>query len=74
MPVVSLRFAFPGGAALDPQGKRRHRRAGLRDARRRRRPVRYRRLSSKLDDLAGELRFAAGHDEFDGSLRVLKTI
>ena len=29
-------------------------------------------ITGKLDDLAGELRFAAGHDEFEGSLKVLK--
>lgn len=72
VPVVSLRFAFPGGAALDPAGRDGtaslvtgllDEGAGPYDT------VAYHR---KLDDLAVELRFAAGHDEFDGSLKVLK--
>ena len=72
VPVVSLRFAFPGGAALDPAGRDGtaslvsgllDEGAGPYDT------VAYHR---KLDDLAAELRFAAGHDEFDGSLKVLK--
>jgi zinc protease len=71
LPVVSLRFAFAGGAALDPAGKDGtaamaaallDEGAGPYDN------VAYR---HRLDDLAAELRFSAGHDEFDGSLRVL---
>ena len=72
VPVVSLRFAFPGGAALDPAGRdgtaalisgMLDEGAGPYDT------VAFHR---KLDDLSAELRFAAGHDEFDGSLKVLK--
>jgi zinc protease len=72
VPVVTLRFAFPGGAALDPAGKGGtaalvaallDEGAGPYDT------VAYHR---RLDDLAGQLRFSAGQDEFDGSLRSLK--
>ena len=72
VPVVSLRFAFPGGAALDPAGRDGtgglvsgllDEGAGSYDT------VAFHR---KLDDVAAELRFAASHDEFDGSLKVLK--
>jgi zinc protease len=72
VPVVTLRFAIPGGAALDPAGKEGtaamaaallDEGAGAYDS------LAYHR---RLDDLAGELSFAAGHDEFGGSLRMLK--
>ena len=72
VPVVTLRFSFPGGAALDPAGKggtaamvagMLDEGAGPYDT------VAYHR---RLDDLAGQLRFSAGQDEFDGSLRSLK--
>ena len=70
-PIVALRFAFRGGAALDPMGKE-----GLADL-----------VSSLLDEGAGELdsqafqrrledmamtlRFDAGYDTFGGRLRTL---
>jgi zinc protease len=72
IPVVTLRFAFPGGAALDPPDKEGtasmvaallDEGAGAYDS------IAY---HARLDDLAGELGFAAGHDEFGGSLRMLK--
>ena len=72
IPVATLRFAVPGGAALDPPGKEGtaamaaallDEGAGPYDS------IAYHR---RLDDLAGELDFAAGHDEFGGSLRMLK--
>ncbi len=72
IPVVTLRFAFPGGAALDRPGKEGtasmaaallDEGAGPYDS------IAYHR---RLEDLAGELRFTAGHDEFAGSLRMLK--
>jgi zinc protease len=72
IPVVTLRFAMPGGAALDPPGKEGtaamaasllDEGAGAYDG------VAYHR---RLDDLAGELSFSAGQDEFGGSLRMLK--
>src|SRR5207248_11036738 len=73
VPVVTIRFAFPGGAALDPAGKGGtasmvasllDEGAGPYDT------VAFHR---RLDDLAGELRFSAGQDEFNGSLRSLKS-
>jgi zinc protease len=72
IPVVTLRFAVPGGAALDPQGKEGtaalaaallDEGAGPYDS------IAYHR---RLDDLAGELNFTASQDEFGGSLRMLK--
>jgi zinc protease len=72
IPVVTVRFAFPGGAALDPPGKGGtawmaasllDEGAGPYDT------VIYHQL---LDDLAGELRFSVGHDTFGGGLRMLK--
>ena len=72
MPIVTLGFAFPGGAALDPAGKEGtasmaaalfDEGAGTYDS------TEYHR---RLDELAGELEFAAGQDELSGSLRMLK--
>jgi zinc protease len=72
IPVVTLRFAFPGGAALDPAGKGGvasivsallDEGAG---------PYDTNAFHARLDDLAGQLRFDAGQDEFSGSLRMLK--
>ena len=70
--VVTLRFAFPGGAALDPPGKGGtaamaasllDEGAGPYDT------IIYHQL---LSDLSGELRLSVGHDWFSGSLRMLK--
>jgi zinc protease len=70
--VVTLRFAFPGGAALDQPGRGGtaamtaallDEGAGPYDT------VQY---HQRLDDLAGELSFSAGHESFDGGLRMLK--
>ncbi|TMK30979.1 MAG: insulinase family protein, partial [Alphaproteobacteria bacterium] len=72
VPVVTIRFAFAGGAALDPVGKGGaasmvasllDEGAGPYDS------LAFRR---RIDDLAGQLRFSAAQDEFDGSLRSLK--
>src|SRR5438067_2726346 len=72
VPVVTIRFAFAGGAALDPAEKGGtasmvasllDEGAGPYDG-----PAFHRRL----DDLAGQLRFSAAQDEFNGSLRSLK--
>jgi len=72
IPIVTLSFAFPGGAALDPAGKEGtasmatalfDEGAGNYDS------TQYHR---RLDELAGELEFAAGHDQVSGSLRMLK--
>jgi zinc protease len=72
VPVVSLRFAFAGGAALDPAGKdgTAALAAGLLDEGAG--PYDTVAFHRKLDDFAAEMRFAAGHDEFEGSLKVLK--
>jgi zinc protease len=72
VPVVSLRFALPGGAALDPVGRDGAAAlvSGLLDEGAG--PYDTIGFHRKLDDLAVELRFAAGHDEFDGSIKVLK--
>jgi len=72
LPVVTLRFAFPGGAALDPAGKGGtaaiaasllDEGAGPYDT------IIYHQL---LSDLSGELHFSVGHDWLTGSLRMLK--
>ena len=72
IPVVTLSFAFKGGAALDPAGKEGtasmaaalfDEGAGTYDSKA------YHR---RLDELAGELEMAAGQDELSGSLRMLK--
>lgn len=72
IPVVTLRFAFVGGASLDPPQKDGtaalaasllDEGAGGYDA------VAFHR---RTDELAAEMSFSAGHDEFEGSLRTLK--
>jgi len=73
LPVVSIRFTFPGGAALDPPG-----RGGLaamatalldEGAG----PYDTAAFKTRLEDLVADLRFEAGRDEIGGSLRSLKT-
>ncbi len=72
IPIVTLSFAFPGSAALDPAGKEGtasmvaellDEGAGSYDS------AAYHR---RLEELAGELQFSAGQDELTGSLRMLK--
>jgi zinc protease len=72
IPIVTISFDFPGGAALDPAGKEGtaamaaalfDEGAGDYDS------TAYHR---RLGELAGELEFAAGHDQLSGSLRMLK--
>jgi len=72
LPVVTLRFSFPGGASLDATGK-----AGtawmtgaLLDEGAG--PYQTALFHQLMADLAGELRFSVGHDSFGGSLRMLK--
>jgi zinc protease len=72
IPVVTLRFAFPGGAALDPADK-----GGLASMvsamlDEGAGPYDTNAFHDRLEDLAGQLRFDAGQDEFSGSLRMLK--
>ena len=72
IPIVTLSFAFPGGAALDPAGKEgtASMAAGLLDegAGSYDNTAYHRRLG----ELAGELEFSAGQDQLTGSLRMLK--
>jgi zinc protease len=72
VPVVTIRFAFPGGAALDPAGKggTASMVASLLDEGAG--PYDSLAFHTRLDDLAGQLRFSAAQDGFDGSLRSLK--
>jgi zinc protease len=72
IPIVTLRFAFAGGANLDPPGKEGT--AALTAALLDEGAGPYDNVAfhRRLDELAGELNFSAGHDEFDGTLRMLK--
>jgi len=72
VPVVTIRFAFAGGAALDAVGKggAASMVASLLDEGAG--PYDSLAFHRRLDDLAGQLRFSAAQDEFDGSLRTLK--
>lgn len=71
VPVVSLSFAFAGGAALDPTGKegRAALVAGLLDQGAG--ELETAAFSTALRDRAVSLSFGAGRDEFTGSLRML---
>src|SRR5882762_10348267 len=72
LPVVSIRFAFPGGAALDPAGKGglAALAASLLDEGAG--PYDTAAFKTRLEDLVIDLRFDAGRDEIGGSLRTLK--
>src|SRR5437667_4364605 len=72
LPVVSIRFAFPGGAALDPAGKGglAALAASLLDEGAG--PYDTAAFKTRLEDLVIDLRFEAGRDEIGGSLRTLK--
>jgi zinc protease len=72
LPIVTLRFAFLGGASLDPPGK--DGTAALAAALLDEGAGGYDTIAfhRRLDELAAEMSFAAGHDEFDGTLRVLR--
>lgn len=72
VPIVTLRFAFPGGAAVDPAGK-----GGLagmvadlldEGAG----PYDSTAYHARLEELGGYLNLSAGQDDFTGSLRMLK--
>jgi zinc protease len=73
LPVVAIRFAFPGGAALDPAGKGGLAAmvASLLDEGAG--PYDTAAFKARLEDLVIELRFEASRDEIGGSLRSLKT-
>jgi zinc protease len=72
LPVVAMRFAFPGGAALDPPGKGglAAMAAALLDEGAG--PYDTEAFKTRLEDLITDLRFSAGRDEIGGSLRALK--
>ena len=72
LPIVAVRFAFPGGAALDPPGKGglATMAAGLLDEGAG--PYDAAAFKTRLEDFAIEMRFAADRDELGGSLRTLK--
>ena len=71
VPVVTIRFAFPGGAALDPAGKSGTASMVASMLDEGAGPYDHAEFHRRLDDLAGQLRFSAAQDEFDGSLRSL---
>ena len=73
IPIVTLRFAFVGGASLDPPGREGtaalasdllDEGAGAYDTTA---------FHRRLDELAAEMSFSAGHDEFEGTLRMLRS-
>ena len=72
IPVVTLRFTFAGGASLDPPGK--DGTAALAASLLDEGAGEYDTTAfhRRLDELAAEMSFSAGHDEFDGTLRMLK--
>src|SRR5262249_17184566 len=72
VPVVTIRFAFAGGAALDSAGKggTASMVASLLDEGAG--PYDSLAFHRRLDSLPAQLRFSAAQDEFNGSLRSLK--
>lgn len=72
LPVVSIRFALPGGAALDPPGKGglAAMAAALLDEGAG--PYDSAAFKTRLEDIAADLRFAAGRDELGARFRSLK--
>jgi zinc protease len=73
LPIVALRFAFPGGAALDPAGKSglAAMTAALLDEGAG--PYDTAAFKSRLEDLVIDMRFEANRDETGGGLRSLKS-
>jgi len=72
LPVVAIRFAFPGGAVLDPAGKTglAALAASLLDEGAG--PYDTASFQTRLEDLVTSLHFQAGRDQLPGSLRTLK--
>jgi zinc protease len=72
LPVVTLRFTFAGGANLDPRDK--DGTAALAGALldEGAGPFDTTAFHRRLDELAAEMSFSAGHDDFDGTLRMLR--
>src|SRR5271166_158035 len=73
LPVVSLRFAFPGGAALDPPGRSglATMAAALLDEGAG--PYDTAAFKTRLEDLVTDLRFEASRDEIGGGMQSLKS-
>jgi zinc protease len=72
LPVVAIRFAFPGGAALDPPGKGGLAAMTLSLLDEGAGPYDTVAFKTRLEDLVADLGFTAGRDEVGGSLRSLK--
>ena len=72
LPLVALRFAFPGGAALDPTGKSGLAAMAVSLLDEGAGPYDTTAFKTRLDDLVIGMRFEAGRDEIVGSLRTLK--
>lgn len=72
LPVVTIRFAFPTGAALDPEGKRGLAAMAAALLAQGAGPYDAEAFRSRLEELATDLYFDAGQDEFQGNLRSLK--
>ena len=72
LPVVSIRFAFPGGAALDPPGKGGLAAMTMSLLDEGAGPWDTVAFKTRLEDLVADLGFTAGRDEVGGSLRSLK--
>src|SRR5271156_5880607 len=73
LPVVSIRVAFPGSAALDPPGQGGPSAMALSLLDEGAGPYDSAAFKPRLEDLVADLRFSAGRDEVGGSLRSLKT-
>src|SRR5439155_18160829 len=73
LPVVAIRFAFPGGAALDPSGKGglAAMAAALLDEGAG--PYDTAAFKTRLEDLVVDLRFETSRDEIGGGMRSLKS-
>jgi zinc protease len=72
LPVVAIRFAFRGGAALDPLGKSGLAAMTMSLLDEGAGPYDTAAFKTRLEDLAVDVRFTAGRDEIGGSLRSLK--
>ena len=72
VPVVTLRFAFPGGATYDPPGKGGTASMVAATLDEGSGPYDTTEFHTRLENLATRLSFSAGQDEFGGSMRMLK--
>lgn len=72
LPIVTMRFSFSGGAALDPADKKGTAAmvAALLDEGAG--PYDTTQFQTRIEDLGGRLTISAGQDEFSGTLRMLK--